>query len=83
MTTIKLKNTFREIEITTEHAASSYGIPVALIDGKVFGQADITPRPENDSLPWLEPETIAQTVAHMAARAGEGKNALVVKFLGR
>lgn len=29
--------------VTTEHSASSYGVPVLLIRGKVFGSADVPP----------------------------------------
>ena len=32
-----------EIELTTNHAASSYGIPVLVIDGEAYGPADETP----------------------------------------
>ncbi len=32
-----------DIEITNEHAASSHGIPVAVIDGKAYGPADELP----------------------------------------
>jgi hypothetical protein len=31
------------IELTTDHAASSYGIPVLSIDGQAYGPADILP----------------------------------------
>ncbi len=31
------------LTLTTNHAASSYGQPVLLLDGEAFGPADITP----------------------------------------
>jgi hypothetical protein len=31
------------IKLTTDHAASSYGIPVLVIDGEAYGPADETP----------------------------------------
>ncbi len=30
-----------KIELTTNHPASSYGVPVAVIDGEAYGAADI------------------------------------------
>lgn len=29
--------------LTTEHSASSYGVPVLLIDGEPYGPGDLTP----------------------------------------
>ena len=31
------------ITLTTAHAASSYGVPVLVIDGQAYGPADMTP----------------------------------------
>jgi hypothetical protein len=31
------------IILTTEHAASSYGVPVLVIEGEAYGPADMTP----------------------------------------
>jgi D-aminopeptidase len=35
--------TFGEYRLTTDHAASSYGIPVLLIAGKAHGIGDLSP----------------------------------------
>ena len=32
-----------EIELTTDHPSSSYGIPVLTIDGEAYGPSDETP----------------------------------------
>lgn len=48
------------IALTTEHAASSYGIPVLVIDGQAYGPADYGRAlrqalyDPNDILNWLE-----------------------------
>lgn len=42
-----------EITLTTEHSASSYGIPVALIAGQSYGPGDMLPEPEPGP-DWLE-----------------------------
>lgn len=31
------------LTLTTAHAASSYGVPVLVIDGEAYGPADMTP----------------------------------------
>jgi len=57
------------IMITDEYAASSYGIPVAVVDGEAYGPADELPIwPENDELAFLH-ESAGQTVAAAAAIA--------------
>ena len=39
---VKMMNgKIKKAEVTTEHAASSYGIPVIVIDGEAYGTADI------------------------------------------
>lgn len=58
----------REIVLSTEHAASSYGIPVAVVGGAVLGSLDVMPRPENDQLPWLPDESAGMAVVCAKAR---------------
>jgi len=42
----------RQITLTTEHSASSYGIPVAIIDGRAYGPDDVLA--EDAGPAWLE-----------------------------
>ena len=45
------------IELTTNHASSSYGIPVLLVDGVAFGPADSIKHLEiDDPFGFLSPE---------------------------
>lgn len=64
------------LRLTTEHAASSYGIPVAVLiggphDQMALGQQDMVPygAVEPDPLPWLI-ETAKQMVAAANIAAG-------------
>lgn len=62
---IKMENA-KSIIITDEHAASSYGIPVAVVNGEAFGPADELPIwPANDELSFLH-EAAKTTVAASA-----------------
>ena len=70
MTTIKYKmfGDYGEAELTTEHAASSYGRPVLVIGGEAYGPSDLLPG--HEPLPWLrEPAGVA--VLHEQRRAHE------------
>ena len=66
--TLKPKSA-KEIIITDEHSASSYGIPVAIVDGIAYGPADVLPIWLKDELAWLH-ESAAQTVASVALASG-------------
>jgi hypothetical protein len=48
-----------ELLLTTEHAASSYGVPVAVIDGQAYGPADVVPETDR---------TAAELVRELAQR---------------
>jgi len=54
--------------ITDEHLASSYGIPVAVVDGEAYGPADELPIWPKDELSWMH-ESARQTVAAAALSA--------------
>ena len=68
--TLKPKTAIKEIILSDEHAASSYGIPVAIVDGIAYGAGDELPIWPNDSLSFLH-ENAAQTVA-AAVESNEG-----------
>ena len=56
------------VAITDEHAASSYGIPVAVVNGQAYGPADPLPIwGKDDPLAWLR-EPAAMTVAAAVIR---------------
>ena len=55
MSTIKFVNSFMPASLSTDHAASSYGIPVLVdVDGKAYGPLDTLP--DTLGLPWLNAE---------------------------
>ncbi len=67
-------------KLATDHAASSYGIPVLVLDGVAYGPADALPVPDPDPLAWLGGATaaeavrnelgeVARAIEHNAARA--------------
>lgn len=60
-----------KVLLTTEHAASSYGIPVAVIDGQAYGPGDATP---------LGPTR--EVVARLARAHGLEAHQMVRSFLG-
>lgn len=70
------------IIITDEHAASSYGIPVAVVDGEAYGPSDELPVwGENDELSFIH-EKANRTVsiaAHKNRLTGEERD-FVAKF---
>jgi hypothetical protein len=82
--TITIENA-KSVIITDEHAASSYGIPVAVVDGEAYGPADNLPIWPADDLSWLvEPArtTIAAAVGEMK-RAGNGLSESDSEFVSR
>ena len=68
---VELKNEFQTITITDEHAASSYGIPVAVFNGQAFGPGDfMNTIPAGDELEFLnQMEVASTTVAAMVMEA--------------
>lgn len=68
--------------LATEHSASSYGIPVLVIDGEAYGPADHMPQGKGE-LGWLAPmETAAMAVTVAARNAGMRDDPTVKAFLG-
>jgi hypothetical protein len=65
----------KPVLITDEHAASSYGIPVAVVDGVAYGPMDHLPIWQDDLLPWLK-ETAKMTVSWMLMEMKKGDNPL-------
>ena len=67
----------RDARITTEHAASSYGMPVLVIDGQAYGPGDILPNPPGDPLDFLhEPARVAVLVAKARLHNEDGSSPL-------
>jgi len=60
--TLMVKNAIQGIIITDEHSASSYGIPVAVVDGQAYGPDDELPIWPDDELSFLH-ERAATTIA--------------------
>lgn len=50
---LKIPTANKKVIITDEHASSSYGIPVASVDGEAFGANDSLPIWPQDELSWL------------------------------
>ncbi len=67
-----------EITITMEHAASSYGQPVALYQGEAYGVMDMPPGEE--PLGWLM-EEMGKTVTCAAHRTGQDRQPLIRKYI--
>lgn len=66
------------IVLTTDHATSSYGQPVAIFQGVAYGVSDVPPG--EDPLPWLR-EEMGKTVACAARRPGHGKGPLTRRYI--
>ena len=60
----------KEVFITDEHAASSYGMPVITVNGEAYGKSDILPIWPEDELSWLS-ECAEVTVAAAKIRMNE------------
>lgn len=69
-----------DITLTTEHAASSYGSPVMLAHGQVFGPRDQYHGDPADSVMSYFSESARKTVLMAAKRAGLENHELVRKF---
>jgi hypothetical protein len=83
MTSITMQYAEELLTLTTEHAASSYGIPVLVIDGNAYGRLDRMPEGKGE-LGWLGPmETAEQAVTVAARNAGISDHPMVQAFLGR
>ena len=67
------------ITLTTEHSASSYGLPVAIINGEVLGPEDFASPDPADPLHWLR-EPARQTVAYAAHETPFADHELVRAF---
>lgn len=50
---MKFDNAIKKVFISDEHSASSYGIPVAVVDGEAYGPNDFLPIWPDDELSWL------------------------------
>jgi len=74
MATLKLADDWT---LSTEHSASSYGIPVLLSPaGEAYGPADFMI--DDDDIVW----TAAQVAARAAEKAGLLEHAMLRAFLG-
>jgi hypothetical protein len=83
MKAITMQYADETLTLTTDHAASSYGIPVLVIDGTAYGRLDHMPEGKGE-LGWLGPmETAEQAVTVAARNAGMLDNATVRAFLGQ
>jgi len=69
----------QQIVLTTEHSASSYGVPVAIVGGRAYGPSDVLPALQPDPLPWLR-EAASVTVRSAAHQAGLEHHPLVIAF---
>ena len=68
--------------LTTEHAASSYGMPVLVVGGIAYGPGDQVTYSQGPDDPFGEISEPAQTmVAAAAVRGGKSDDILVQKFL--
>lgn len=67
---LQIQTANKEVFITDEHAASSYGIPVITVEGDAYGKKDILPIWPEDELSWLS-ETAEATVAAAKIRMNE------------
>lgn len=50
---LKIPSAIKKVFISDEHSASSYGIPVAVVDGEAYGKKDYLPIWPDDELSWL------------------------------
>lgn len=58
---MKPTNAIKKIILSNEHASSSYGIPVAVVDGEAYGPADELPIWPDNALNFLH-ERAALTI---------------------
>ena len=65
MATIKIVTGLCEVELTTDHSASSYGQPVLIKDGLAYGQNDLIDL-GNGAVEFLRCPTAAEHVARWA-----------------
>lgn len=59
---LKIHTATKKVIVTNEHSASSYGIPVAVVDGVAYGKDESLPIWADDKLIWLN-EPAKTTVA--------------------
>lgn len=59
---MKISSASKTVTISDEHSASSYGIPVAIVDGVAYGLEEFLPIWAYDELIWLN-EPAKTTVA--------------------
>ena len=62
---LKIQTAIKTVTITDEHSASSYGVPVAVVEGEAYGPNDLLPIWANDELNWLN--DAAKTVVAAAS----------------
>jgi hypothetical protein len=83
MSAITMQYADETLTLTTDHAASSYGIPVLVIDGNAYGRLDHMPEGKGE-LGWIAPMETAEMAVTVAARnAGLLDHPMVQAFLGR
>jgi hypothetical protein len=81
MSSLTLNYGEREIMLTTESSASSYGIPVLIVSGVAYGPKDMMPEGCGE-LGWLDKmETAEQAVTVAARNAGFRDHPAVRAFL--
>ena len=73
-----------DVQLTTEHSTSSYGIPVLVVQGQAYGLRDPIPGHESATNPlaFAGYASGEQCVLMAAQRLGLENNELVQKFLG-
>jgi len=81
---LKIQTAIKSVIITDEHAASSYGIPVAVVDGEAYGPHDELPIWPNDELRWLvEMAKVTVSAACIEMRKNGALSEKEVEFIRR
>ena len=71
---LKIQTAIKKVIVTDEHSASSYGIPVALVEGVAYGPNDLLPIWPDDELScWLNDaaKTVIAAACLEMSRIGE------------
>lgn len=70
---LKIQTAIKTVIITNEHSASSYGMPVAVVEGEAYGPNDLLPIWPDDELSWLNgaAKTIVASASLEMSRNGE------------
>jgi hypothetical protein len=74
-----------ESALSTDHAASSYGMPVLIVQGQAYGKADCMPNlDESDPLQWMGLAASGAQWVLLAIHEGmlDPDDPLVIRFMG-